>query len=402
VRRIVAEAGTPCYIYSARTFEEHFKRIREAFEGMEHLICFSVKSNANLTLLSRIIRLGAGMDIVSGGELFKAMKAGADPAKTVYASVGKTEDEIREAVRAGILFFNVESEAELEVINRVACRESRIQQVAVRINPDVKAKTHTYITTGAKENKFGLDMETAFRVYMESYRYPFLKFAGVHLHIGSQILEGRPFSKALRRAADFVMRLNRAGVFIATINIGGGLGIRYASERPQTALEFARAVRPILEKINVRLILEPGRFISGNAGILATKLLYWKESRWKRFAIVDAGMNDLMRPAMYDAYHEIQPVKSVASRRAVVKNVDVVGPICESGDYLGKGRSLPRLRPGEILAVMSAGAYVSTMASNYNARCRACEVVVRGSRFKVTRRREVYEDLVRGEKVARF
>jgi len=402
VRKVAKSVGTPFYLYSLGTFLDHFRKLKKAFSGIDHLICFSVKSNTNLTVLSELVRAGAGLDIVSGGELYKALKIKVSPKKIVFASVGKAEKEIREAVEAGILLFNVETEAELEVINRVACRLNKIQNVALRINPNVQPKTHRYITTGSKENKFGLDIPTAFRIYMESYRYPFLKFAGVHLHIGSQITESKPFIKAIRRAMDFVARLQRSGIFLEYLNIGGGLGIIYSDEKPQTAAQFARAVKPLLKKMNLKIILEPGRFISGNSGILVSRVLYWKETQSKTFAIVDAGMNDLLRPSIYSAYHEIVPVLQNHKKKSkLVPHVDVVGPICESGDFLGKNRSLPKLGTGDLLAVMSCGAYAFTMSSNYNSRPRVPEVVVKGSRFLVARRRETYKDLIQGERIVR-
>ncbi len=399
VTRIVKKVGSPVYIYSIGTFLDHFLKLKRAFSPIDCLICFSVKSNSNLTVLKALTKAGSGLDIVSGGELFKALKAGADPKKIVFASVGKTDEEITAAIRAGILSFNVESEEELDAINRSARKLNKKQSISLRINPDVQPKTHHYITTGSKGNKFGIDMETAFRLYVEAFKYPFLKFSGVHLHIGSQITESKPFVEALHKAADFVGRLRRAGVAIEVLNIGGGLGIVYNDETPQTAADYAKAVLPILKKLNVRVILEPGRFISGNSGILVTRVLFWKSSPSKTFAIVDAGMNDLIRPSIYSAYHEITPVLESKRKEKALPEVDIVGPICESGDFLGKGRKLPKLATGDLLAVMSAGAYGYVMSSNYNSRPRIPEVVVRGSKFAVARKRETFADLVRGESI---
>lgn len=399
VREIVEKVGSPCYIYSLGTFLDHLHKLQAAFKAFKPLICFSVKSNSNLSVLKKLVQAGAGLDIVSGGELYRAKKVGAKADRIVFASVGKTEQEIYDAVEMGILLFNVETEEELEVINRVACQLNVVQQVALRINPEVKPKTHKYITTGSKENKFGLDMETAFRLYTESYRFPFLKFAGVHLHIGSQITEPTPFVRAIERAQDFITRLNRSGIFIDYLNIGGGLGIVYKNEKPQTAQAYAKAIYPLLSKLNLQIILEPGRFISGNSGILVTQVLYWKRSRNKTFAIVNAGMNDLLRPSIYSAYHEILPVQKKRGKSELVPHVDIVGPICESGDFLGKDRVLPRLFPGDLLAVMSAGAYGFTMSSNYNSRPRVPEVVVSGRKFALARRRETYDDILAHEKV---
>lgn len=399
VRRIVQKVGSPVYIYSLGTFLDHFHKLRRAFAPVNSLICFSVKSNSNLTVLKTLTKAGSGLDIVSGGELFRALKAGADPKKIVFASVGKTDEEIAAAIRAGILSFNVESEEELVAIDRVAAKMKRRQNISLRINPDVQPKTHHYITTGSKGNKFGVDMETAYRLYTEASRFPFLRFSGVHLHIGSQITESAPFVKALGRASDFIGRLRAAGVEIDTLNIGGGLGIIYSNEEPQTADAYAKAVLPILKKLKVRVILEPGRFVSGNSGILITRVLFWKSSPTKTFAIVDAGMNDLIRPSIYGAYHEIVPVVRPSASAKLLPEVDIVGPICESGDFLGKGRKLPKLKTGDLLAVMSAGAYGYVMSSNYNSRPRVPEVVVRGSKFAVARRRETFADLIRGESI---
>ncbi|MBF0254173.1 MAG: diaminopimelate decarboxylase [Candidatus Omnitrophica bacterium] len=399
LERIAQKVGTPFYCYSLESVREHYRRLRDAFKGIDCQICYSVKSNSNLTLMRQLVRMGAGLDIVSGGELYKGLKVGASPETIVYSSVGKTEAEIRAASSAGILMFNVESEEELEAINRVACHLGKVQPVALRVNPDVKASTHHYITTGTKENKFGISMDDAFRMFVESYRYPFLKFIGVHTHIGSQITEARPFVQTIRKISEFVTRLRRAGMFLEYFNIGGGLGIVYSKEKPQTAHAFAAAVRPLLQKMKLKVILEPGRFISGNSGILVTEVLYWKEARHKTFCIVDAGMNDLARPSIYGAHHEILPVRQRGSSGPAATHVDVVGPICESGDFLAKDRKLVRMRSGEFLAVMSCGAYGFTMASNYNSRPRIPEVVVRGQRFWVARRRETPEDLIRGEEI---
>lgn len=402
VAKIAKAVGTPFYLYSIQTFLDHYRRLRDAFKELKPLICFSVKSNSNLTVLHELHQAGSGLDIVSGGELFKALKVGTDPKRIVFASVGKTEEEIEAAIRGGILLFNVETEAELEVINRNARRLEKTQAVAIRINPDVEADTHHYIRTGTKESKFGLDLDTAYRIFMEAYRYPSLRFSGIHLHIGSQITDSKPFVQALKKAAEFVGKIRRNGVPLEYLNIGGGLGIIYSNEKPQTADQFAKAVLPILRPLGLRLILEPGRFISGNSGILVTKVIYWKTSKTKQFLIVDAGMNDLLRPSIYGAHHEIVPVDQRPVSGKPVPNVDVVGPICESGDFLGKGRSLPRLHPGDLVAVMSAGAYGFTMSSNYNSRPRVSEVAVNGKHFAVARARETYEDLIRLEKIVKW
>jgi len=345
-----------------------------------------------------LVKIGAGLDIVSGGELSRALKAGVSPKKIVYASVGKKEKEIEYAIKNNILLFNVESLSEARMINKVARRLRRRQAIALRVNPNVKAKTHKYITTGHKQNKFGIDIETAKDMFLNRREFKNLDVTGVHLHIGSQIVEAKPFVKAIERLAGFVKDMESRGIRIKWFNIGGGLGIIYSGERPQTAQEYAKAVLPLLKKLNARIILEPGRFISGNAGVLVAKVLYIKEVPGKNFAIVDTAMNDLLRPSLYEAYHEILPVESRpyrSSRR--IRRYDIVGPVCESGDFLGKDRKFIDLKEGDLLSVMSAGAYGYSMASNYNSRPRPAEILVDGSRARLITRRETYKDLVRLE-----
>lgn len=400
VSKIAKAVGTPFYLYSVSTFTDHLRRLKDAFRQMDPIICFSVKANSNLTLLKALVREGSGLDIVSGGELVRALKAGVDPKKIVYASVGKTEKEIEAAVKAGILMFNVESIPELDVINEVACRLKTTQKIALRVNPDVAADTHHYIKTGTKENKFGLDTDTVYKLFMESYHYPFLRFAGIHMHIGSQITRSKPFLQAIRKCLELVDGVSYAGNPVEYLNIGGGLGIVYSKERPMTAKEYANLVRPLFKNHSgLKVILEPGRFVSGNGGILVTRVLYEKKAPSKSFAIVDAGMNDLIRPSLYGAYHEILPVYKPAKKSGAKTHFDVVGPICESGDFLAKDRKLWDLKVGDLMAVMSAGAYGFVMSSNYNSRPRVPEVVVKGSRFAVARRRETMVDLLRCEKI---
>ncbi len=399
VSKIAASVGTPFYLYSIGTFLDHYFKLKEAFRPMNPLICFSMKANSNLTVLKALVKNGSGLDIVSGGELFRAKKVGVDPQKIVFASVGKTPVEIEEAIRSKILMFNVESIQELDVINEVACKYKTVQKIAIRLNPDVAPDTHHYITTGSKQNKFGLAVETAYKLFMESYRYPFLRFSGVHIHIGSQITKSKPFVQAIRKCLEFIDSVSYAGNPIEYLNIGGGLGIIYSKEKPQTAKDFAKVVIPLFKNYpHLKLVLEPGRFISGNSGILVTKVLYEKTSPTKSFIIVDGGMNDLIRPAFYGAHHEIVPVIRPKGKESFVK-ADVVGPICESGDFLAKDRKLHRSKPGDLLAVMSCGAYGFVMSSNYNSRPRVPEVVVKGSRFFIARRRETREDLIRNERV---
>ncbi len=401
VDEIVRKTGTPLYLYSQRTILDHYRQIEEAFQPVKALICFAMKANGSLAVLRTLAKAGAGFDVVSGGELRKALTAGADPKKIVYASVGKRTEEISAAVKAGILFFNVESEEELEQIHRVCAGLRRRQPVTLRLNPEVDPHTHAFITTGHKASKFGIELKTVQRLLRRHREFPWLTFGGLHIHIGSQILEPGPFRTAIRKALDLAAFARRQGIPMGTLNIGGGLGIIYDREEPQTPREYARAVLPLLQRAKLKVILEPGRYIVGNSGILLTRVLYQKESHGRRFAIVDAGMNDLIRPSLYGAYHRIQPVREPKPGEKTVR-VDVVGPVCESGDFLGKNRPLPPLQSGDLLAVMSAGAYGFVMASNYNARSRPAEVMVRGKTWAVTRSRETLKDLSRGEKLPRF
>ncbi|MDP3143402.1 MAG: diaminopimelate decarboxylase [Candidatus Omnitrophota bacterium] len=399
VKEIARKVGTPFYLYSYKTLIDHLRKLQLAFREIDPLICYSVKANPNSAILRALVKKGAGLDIVSGGELFKALRSGCDPKKIVYASVGKTESEIRQAIQKGILFFNVESIPELETINSIAMSLKKTVQVAIRINPDVEPHTHKFITTGKLTNKFGIDFITSRKIFQERYRFSNVRINGLHIHIGSQIIQASPFISAIKRVTVFAEDLRRMGVRLEYLNIGGGLGIIYKNEKPQTAAEFSRVALPLLIKTGLKIILEPGRFIVGNAGILVAKVLYIKKSKLKTFAIVDAGMNDLIRPALYDAYHEIVPIR--ANNYARVK-YDIVGPICESADFLAKDRMMPKLAVGDILAVMGAGAYGFSMSSNYNQRLRPPEVMVAKNKFFITRKREKYSDLLKGEVIPQF
>jgi diaminopimelate decarboxylase len=341
-----------------------------------------------------LVNQGAGFDIVSGGELFRALKAGCPPRKIVYASVGKTDKEIEDAIRIGILFFNVESLPELENINRIAKRLNRVARVAIRLNPDVEARTHRFITTGKITNKFGIDLNSARRILLLRRNFSNVYISGLHIHIGSQITDSAPFVSAIKKVSGFIAGLSARGIGLEYLNIGGGLGIVYDDERPQTAMRYARRVLPILRKTRLKIILEPGRFIVGNAGILVSRILYVKATPKKRFVIVDAGMNDLVRPALYDAYHTIVPLKAAKGAR---QTVDIVGPICESADFFAKDRRMPVLKEGDYIAVLGAGAYGFSMSSNYNSRLRPAEVMVFGGRAAVIRKRDNFEDLIRNE-----
>jgi len=398
VEEIARKVGTPFFLYSHQTLVDHYQKIKKAFASADPLVCFSMKANSNLAVCRALVKEGSGLDIVSGGELYKALKVGVDPKKVVYAGVGKTEKEIEDAIRANILFFNVESLPELALIDSVAGRLRKTVNIALRVNPDVAAKTHKYIVTGSSESKFGIAFDSARRMLERRDVFPHVRMNGIHVHIGSQITRSRPFVRALRRVYSFI---KNAPVKIEYLNIGGGLGITYNKERPQTARRFAKAVLPLIKKMKVKLILEPGRFVAGNSGILVTRVTYVKETTAKKFYVVDAGMNDLTRPSLYSAYHNIQPVDRHHDRGSHYELVDVVGPICESGDFLAKNRRMPISKEGALLAVMSAGAYGYTMSSNYNSRPRAPEVMVMGGRFHVVKERETYKDLVEGEIIPR-
>ena len=401
LRRIAEAVGTPVYVYSHKTLVEHYRKLRLAFRALRPLICFSAKANGNLAILRVLVRQGAGLDIVSGGELYKALKVGCPPSRIVFASVGKRRGEIRDALHAGIFCFNVESAPELDTINEIARSLRTTARVALRVNPDVEAHTHRYITTGVAESKFGIDPKTAREILRHHDAFASTRFIGLHLHIGSQISQSKPFVEAIRKTSELLAQGRRFGVGLEWLNLGGGLGIIYRDERPQTPQIFAAAVVPLLRSLKVRLILEPGRFIVGNAGVLMTEVLYVKRSRGKRFVVVDAGMNDLIRPALYGAYHEVIPLEASRLARNGDGRADIVGPICESADVLARDRKLGAVSAGQLLAVLGAGAYGSTMASNYNGRLRPAEVLVRGGRWAVIRRRETMRDLIRHDVLPR-
>jgi diaminopimelate decarboxylase len=399
VARIAEAVGTPFYLYSRATLVRHFRVFDGAFAGLPHLTAFAVKACPNLAVLALLAREGAGADIVSGGELYRALKAGVPPERIVFAGVGKTEAEIGQAIDAGILMFSVESEPELHLIDRVAAGKRARPRVALRVNPDVDPQTHPYISTGLKENKFGFPHKDAESVFHMAARLEHMQVAGVHQHIGSQITRIPPFVEAVGRAAELIRSLRAAGIPIEYLDVGGGIGIPYAEEVPPTPAQIAEAVMPVLRDLGVTVVTEPGRVIAGNAGVFITRVLRVKRAEGKTFVVVDGAMNDLMRPALYDAYHEIRPVRRNPAAEAAPVLADVVGPICESADFLARGRKLALPDEGALLAVMSAGAYGFSMSSNYNARPRVPEVIVDGDRFHVVRARETYDDLVRGEAV---
>jgi diaminopimelate decarboxylase len=399
IREIAEKVGTPFYLYSYHTLVRHFTVFDDAFKGIPHIICYSAKANSNLALLRLFINLGGGVDVVSGGELYRALKGGAAPHKIVFSGVGKREDEIEYALKTGILMFNVESFQELQVINEVASRIGKKAPIAIRVNPDIDPKTHPYISTGLKQNKFGIDVLRAPMAYRLASQLPNLKIVGIDCHIGSQLVEVEPIIEALRKLKELVENLRKKGMEIQYLDLGGGLGITYEDEEPPHPIEYASTILEEIRGFGCTLILEPGRVIVGNAGVLVSKVLYTKENEEKRFVIVDAGMNDLVRPSYYGSYHQILPVKEETREEIVA---DVVGPICESSDFLAKGRKIPNLLSGELIAIMSAGAYGFSMSTNYNSRPRIAEVLVRDDQMFVIRQREDYEDLIRGEKIPDF
>jgi diaminopimelate decarboxylase len=399
--RISKEVGTPCYIYSHHTLVRHLRAYDSAFQTIPHILAFAMKANSNLAILKLMANEGSGVDIVSGGELYRAMKAGVPASKIVFAGVGKNADEIAEALKADILMFNVESSEELRAINDVAASMRTRARVALRINPDIDPKTHPYISTGLKKSKFGIGADRAMEEFRLASTLSHIDVVGVHKHIGSQLTEVTPFVEALKKVLGLVQALKDQGINIRYINIGGGLGITYSDENPPQPKDLADAISPLVRDLKCVLIMEPGRVIVGNAGVLMTKVLYTKDGEAKRFLIVDAAMNDLIRPSLYGAYHDIRPLyeRTNQTHRSLV---DIVGPVCESGDFLAKDRMMPDVKPGELLAVMSAGAYGFVMASNYNSRPRVPEVLVKDGEVHVIRARESYDDLVRGERIPAF
>jgi diaminopimelate decarboxylase len=396
LRVIAEEVGTPVYVYSRRTLRQHYLRLSDAFAELRHLICFSVKANPNLAVLSVLAAEGTGADIVSEGELQRALKAGIPAGKIVFAGIGKTREEMASAIRAGILMFNVESRSELEALEGVAGDMGSTADIALRVNPDVDPETHPYIATGLKEAKFGIGMNDAISAYERAASLPHINVVGIHQHIGSQIAQVEPFRESLLKTGEMVEKLRDEGLDIKYVNIGGGFAIPYHEEEVPYPKDYAEAIGSILANTGCEVILEIGRMIVGNAGTLLTRVLYRKSSGDKNFVVVDAAMNDLIRPSLYGSFHDILPVKKLDREE---ETVDVVGPICESGDFMARERSLGRSEPGELLAIMSAGAYAFSMASNYNSRRRAAEVMVDDDRYGVVRVRETYEDLMRGERV---
>lgn len=398
VAEVAAKFGTPCYLYSSATLQRHFTAFDSSFKEINHLTCFAVKACSNISILHQFARMGGGADIVSGGELFRAMKAGVNPEKIIYSGVGKTEAEMREALFAGILLFNVESSQELDRLQKVAAELGTTAPVSFRINPDVDPQTHAYISTGLAKNKFGVPVASALKEYIRAQQMDNIEVLGVSCHIGSQLTQIAPFVEALRKVKQFIGRLEGEGIRVRYLDLGGGVGITYNEEEPPHPHAYAEAIQEEMAGMDCTLILEPGRVIVGNAGILVTEVQYTKTNsggdKEKRFVIVDAAMNDLTRPTLYGAFHEIVPVVKNGN---TLREVDVVGPICETGDFMAKDRLLPEVEQGDLLAIMSSGAYGFTMSSNYNSRPRAAEVLVSGDQMHIIRQREDYEDLIHGE-----
>lgn len=410
VARIAAEVGTPVYIYSKATFLDHLMKIRKAYSQIDTTICYSIKACSNINIIRFIAEAGIGFDIVSGGELYRALKAGADRSKIVYAGVGKTDSEIIEALNAGIAYFNIESEQELENLIGLAEEAGKTTKAALRINPDVDFGTHAYITTGKKETKFGVDIEHALKVFTKYADNRSVKLCAIHLHLGSSGKSIDPYCEAIEKVLPLIEKLRAEGHTVEALDLGGGFGADYESDTVPSAADYAAGIVPLLKDKGLKLILEPGKSVCANAAVMVTQVLFTKQSGDKKFVIVDAGMNDLIRPALYDAFHFIWPVNVsenfVPDRRGRdvqiegSEIVDIVGPVCESGDFLARARSLPPAKRADLLAVFAAGAYGFSMSSNYNARCRAAEVLVDGSDFTVIRKRETYEDLISLEKGA--
>ncbi|HNR13847.1 MAG TPA: diaminopimelate decarboxylase [Thermodesulfobacteriota bacterium] len=399
VAMLAEQWGTPLYVYSHRTLCRHFQAFDRAFSGSSHIVCFSVKANSNGAILRLFQQQGGGADVVSGGELFRALRAGISPKKIVYSGVGKKREEIDAALEAGILMFNIESSQELQALEEAAAAKNTRAPIAFRINPDIDPKTHPYISTGLKMNKFGIDMDSSLEEYRRARELKHIDIVGIDCHIGSQITSTEPFVEAIRKIMDLIARLRELGICIQYLDLGGGLGITYSRETPPHPDDYAQALLKEIRDEGLTLILEPGRVIVGNAGILITRVLYTKSSSTKNFVIVDAGMNDLIRPSLYHAHQEIVPVVQ-AERETYC--ADVVGPICESGDFLARDRMIPRSEAGDLLAVMSSGAYGYAMASNYNSRPRPAEILIAGDTSHLIAKREIYEDLIRQERIPPF
>lgn len=392
VSEIIRQNGTPTYIYSKKYFVEAYREFDEAFRDVQHKIFYAAKSNFNLSVIKTFLELGSGVDVNSEGELYRALKAGAKPENIILTSVGKTKNEIKLGLEHDVLMIKAESEQEIYLINEIASSMSKIARVAIRVNPDVDARTHPYISTGLSENKFGVNSETALKIFRMQSELKNIKFTGIDMHIGSQITDVSPFVEAVEKLANLFLILKKEGIELKHFDIGGGIGIQYNDETPFSIKDFAEAILPILKSLNCEIIFEPGRYLTANAGILVTEVLYTKKNQKKNFLVVDAAMTDLLRPSIYSAYHHIQPVNVDETKEEIT--ADIVGPVCESGDFLAKERTIQKSKRGDLLAVMSAGAYGMVMASNYNARRRPVEVLVDGENFSIVRGRETFDHLL--------
>lgn len=397
IEKLAKEFGTPLYIYSKNHFIKQYQEFEKAFESIDHKIFYAMKSNFNLSVINTFVKLGSGIDANSEGEFFRALKAGADPSKIILTSVGKTKNEIKLGLEHNVLMIKAESEEEIELINIIAQQMNKTAKVAIRVNPDVDAKTHPYISTGLSSNKFGIDSKSALRIYKSRNKYKNIQFTGIDMHIGSQITSIEPFCEAVEKLSELYFELEKDGLKLEHFDVGGGIGVTYDNEQSFTITDFAERTIPLFKRLNCEINFEPGRFLTANAGILVTEVLYTKKNGDKNFIIVDAAMNDLLRPSIYEAYHHIQPVQKSENSKNII--ADVVGPVCESGDYFARDREISESKSGEFLAVMSAGAYGMVMSSNYNGRRRPAEILVDGSKYDVIRSRETFEHLLWDEKI---
>ncbi len=395
LQQIAEKFGTPCYVYSQSVLTNAYRQFDAAFEKRDHLICYAVKANSNISILNLLAQLGSGFDIVSGGELQRVIKAGGDAQKIIFSGVGKNANEMRMALNLNILCFNVESEIELMTLNHVAKSMGKVAPVSLRVNPDVDAKTHPYISTGLKENKFGIATDEAIRIYQSAQLYPHIRFTGIDCHIGSQLTLLEPFIEATEKMLQLLQSLKNQNINIEHLDLGGGLGIRYSDEKPPSIKEYVTTLCSLTQNMKQRLVIEPGRSLVGNSGILLTRIEYLKQTAARNFAIVDAAMNDLIRPSLYDAYHDMLPVKK---NTVAAKSYEIVGPVCETGDFLGRDRKLSIVN-GDLLAIMSAGAYGMSMSSNYNTRSRAAEILVSGGQMHLIRQRETFDQMIAGEQI---
>jgi len=397
VEKLAKEFGTPLYIYSKNHFIKQYQEFEKAFKSIDHKIFYAMKSNFNLSVINTFVKLGSGIDANSEGEFFRALKAGADPSKIILTSVGKTKNEIKLGLEHNVLMIKAESEEEIELINIIAQQMNKTAKVAIRVNPDVDAKTHPYISTGLSSNKFGIDSKSALRIYKSRNKYKNIQFTGIDMHIGSQITSIDPFCEAVEKLSELYFEIEKDGLKLEHFDVGGGIGVTYNNEQSFTIEDFAEKTIPLFKRLNCEIIFEPGRFLTANAGILVTEVLYTKQNGDKNFIIVDAAMNDLLRPSIYEAYHHIQPIQKSENSKNII--ADVVGPVCESGDYFARDRELSESKSGEYLAIMSAGAYGMVMSSNYNGRRRPAEILVDSSKYDVIRSRETFEHLLWDEKI---